>query len=252
MTTDEKTPETCASSDPAGDAAPPEDFAPESLHSEPEPGTRLGPPGRLDAERAVWTLLSYIGEDPRRAGLRDTPARVVRSLEDMTRGLREPHELKLTLFGLVEADPHEPVIVRGIEFSSLCEHHLLPFVGKADLAYLPVNRHVLGLSKLARLVQHHAARPQVQERLTAQIAADLGRAAAGLPLGPPKAKPARLAAHQQPVLHSFARLVAKHGCMHCRGVRTSAKTITTIGTGKLAQGETLRGYVERQLGNTTY
>src|ERR1700689_4321227 len=118
-------------------------------------------------ERAVREILLAIGEDPDREGLMKTPNRVARSYGELMAGLQiEPRKYLRTVF-------HEPydeiVLLRDIEFCSLCEHHLLPFTGRAHVAYLPDGK-VVGLSKLARLVDGFARRPQVQERLTTQIA----------------------------------------------------------------------------------
>lgn len=117
-------------------------------------------------ERAVREILLAVGEDPDREGLKKTPNRVARSYRELMAGLRsDPREHLKTVF-------HEPyqevVLLRDIEFHSLCEHHLLPFTGRAHVAYLPGGR-IVGLSKLARVVEGYARRPQVQERLTTQI-----------------------------------------------------------------------------------
>jgi GTP cyclohydrolase I len=123
--------------------------------------------GRIEA--AVREILSAIGEDPDRDGLRDTPARVARAYAELFAGMRVDPELVLkTTF---EADHDELVLVRDIEVMSLCEHHLLPFHGVAHVAYIPgTEGRITGLSKLARLVDVYARRPQVQERLTTQVA----------------------------------------------------------------------------------
>jgi GTP cyclohydrolase I len=119
-------------------------------------------------EEAVRTILTEIGEDPDRAGLRATPARVRRAWAHLTAGYgRDPGQLFQD--ALFEEETNEMVIVREIELYSVCEHHLLPFFGKCHIAYLPAGR-VVGLSKLARLVDLYARRLQVQERLTGQIA----------------------------------------------------------------------------------
>ena len=122
----------------------------------------------VEAAHLVHQLLRFLGEDPRREGLVDTPGRVVRALEFLTQGYEE--DLEDVVNGAVFAEPaSEMVIVRGIEVYSLCEHHLLPFFGRAHMAYVPDGR-VIGLSKLARIVDLYGRRPQVQERLTTQIA----------------------------------------------------------------------------------
>jgi GTP cyclohydrolase IA len=118
-------------------------------------------------ERAVREILIAIGEDPQREGLLKTPARVARSYAELMAGLfQDPRQHLHTVF---HERYDEIVLLRDIEFNSLCEHHLLPFTGRAHVAYLPDGK-VVGLSKLARLVEGYARRPQVQERLTTQIA----------------------------------------------------------------------------------
>jgi GTP cyclohydrolase I len=118
------------------------------------------------AEQAVVTLLRFIGEDPGRDGLADTPARVVKAWREMTGGYDEdPSEILARTF---EETSDELIILRGISFYSICEHHLLPFYGDASVGYLPGR--VVGISKLARLVSRFARRLQIQERMTRQIA----------------------------------------------------------------------------------
>ena len=134
----------------------------------------LGPVDLDRIEAAVREILSAIGEDPDRDGLLDTPARVARMYAEIFSGLREsPHHHLEVQF---EADHDEMVMVRDIALVSMCEHHLVPFMGKAHVAYIPNNDgRVTGLSKLARLVDAYAKRPQVQERLTSQIADEIER-----------------------------------------------------------------------------
>ena len=121
------------------------------------------------AERAITELLIALGEDPNRDGLRDTPARVARALKENFEGLwQDPRDVLSTTFDLGH---RELVIVRDIEIFSHCEHHLTPFHGVAHIGYIPgESGRITGLSKLARLVDLYSKRPQVQERLTAQIA----------------------------------------------------------------------------------
>lgn len=119
-------------------------------------------------ENAVREILIAVGEDPNRAGLQETPRRVANMYEEMFAGLSQDPKQHLKLFD--EKSNDEMVIVRDIPFSSMCEHHLLPFVGKAHIAYIPSNNKIIGLSKLARIVDNFAKRPQVQERLTHDIA----------------------------------------------------------------------------------
>ena len=161
------------------------------------------------AENAVVTLLRFIGEDPTREGLAETPARVVKAWREMTSGYDEdPAEILSRTF---EESSDELIILRGISFYSTCEHHLLPFYGEACVGYLPGK--VVGISKLARLVNCFAHRLQIQERMTAQIA---------------KAIEKHLDARGVGVI-----LRAHHLCMGCRGVRqqdTDMVTSAMLGT----------------------
>jgi GTP cyclohydrolase I len=118
-------------------------------------------------ERAVREILAAVGEDPDREGLRETPARVARMYAELLGGLHEDPRLHLQKFFTEAYD--EVVLVRDISFNSMCEHHMLPFMGRAHIGYVPGGR-VLGLSKLARVVEVVARRPQVQERMTETIA----------------------------------------------------------------------------------
>jgi GTP cyclohydrolase I len=119
----------------------------------------------------VREILAAIGDDPEREGLRETPQRVARAYREMFAGIADDVERHLDR--TFEHVSDQVVIVGGINFSSVCEHHLLPFLGKAHIAYLPGNARVLGLSKLARTVDVFARRPQLQERLTEQVADSL-------------------------------------------------------------------------------
>ena len=126
-------------------------------------------PDRGDAENAVRTLIRWAGDDPDREGLLDTPARVVRSYEEFFAGyLEDPVQLLSRTFGEVDGY-EEMVVMTDIRFESHCEHHMVPIIGKAHVAYLP-GRRVVGISKLARLVDLYAKRLQIQERMTVQIA----------------------------------------------------------------------------------
>ncbi|MCG0993850.1 GTP cyclohydrolase I FolE [Acetobacter indonesiensis] len=126
-------------------------------------------PSREEAEKAVRTLLRWAGDNPDREGLHDTPSRVVRAYEEFFEGYEtDPRTLLERTFSEVEGYD-EIVLLRDIRFESHCEHHLAPIIGRAHVAYLPRNR-VVGISKLARVVDAYARRLQIQERLTAQIA----------------------------------------------------------------------------------
>ena len=125
----------------------------------------------MDKERiknAVREILIAVGEDPDRAGLVETPRRVADMYAELFSGLSDDPKRHLKMFD--EKSNDELVIVRDIPFSSMCEHHLLPFVGKAHIAYIPSDNKIIGLSKLARIVDNFAKKPQVQERLTHDIA----------------------------------------------------------------------------------
>lgn len=170
------------------------------------------------AEKAVKELLIAIGEDPNREGLKDTPARVARSLKENFAGLwQKPKDVLATTFDIGHS---ELVIVRDIEVYSHCEHHLTPFHGIAHIGYIPGEKgQITGLSKLARLVDLYARRPQVQERLTSQIADALveGLEAAGV----------------------IVVIECEHLCMSMRGVRKSeARTITSAVRGQLRNDAT--------------
>ncbi len=132
-------------------------------------------PGRDEAEEAVRTLLRFIGENPARDGLAETPARYVRALEQHFAGYAvDPHLLLQKTFGET-AGYNEMVLLRAIPFESHCEHHVAPILGRAWVAYLPDTR-VVGISKLARVVQAYAKRLQIQEKMTAEIADAIDRA----------------------------------------------------------------------------
>jgi GTP cyclohydrolase I len=170
------------------------------------PGSN-GPPAAIDQERiqaAVTEILLAVGEDPEREGLRDTPARVARMYAELFAGVgQEPRELLKKTF---TQKYHEMVLVKDIGFASLCEHHLLPFLGKAHIAYLP-NGKIVGLSKLARVVDALARRPQVQERMTEALA--------------------DLLMEQLDARGVAVVLEATHTCMTIRGVRKEASVCTT-------------------------
>lgn len=163
-------------------------------------------PTRDETERAVRTLLEWIGDDPDREGLRQTPARVAKAFEDWYSGYREdPVEfLRRTFYEVDGYD--EMVVLRDISFVSHCEHHMAPITGKASIAYLPKDR-VVGISKLARVLHGFASRLQVQERLTAQVADCIWE----------RLRPQGVA----------VVIEATHGCMTARGVRTPGVGMVT-------------------------
>ena len=157
-------------------------------------------------ERAVREILEAVGEDPERDGLRDTPARVARMYEEIFSGLREcpDKHLKVTF----DLGHDEMIMVRDIDLMSTCEHHLVPFLGKAHVAYIPSrDGRITGLSKLARLVEVYARRPQVQERLTTQVADEIERSLR--PRG------------------VMVVIEAEHLCMSMRGIRKPGATTVT-------------------------
>ena len=134
-----------------------------------EAGRRAEPPSREEAEQAIRTLIRWAGDDPGREGLADTPARVVRAFSDWFSGYgQDPAEYLRRTFEEV-GGYDEMVILKSIPFESHCEHHMAPIIGEVHVGYLP-HRRVVGISKLARLVDAYARRLQIQERLTAQVA----------------------------------------------------------------------------------
>ncbi|KQX09232.1 GTP cyclohydrolase I [Streptomyces sp. Root431] len=179
---------------------------------------RIGEFDEKRAENAVRELLIAVGEDPDREGLRETPARVARAYKEMFAGLwQKPEDVLTTTFDLGH---DEMVLVKDIEIVSQCEHHLLPFHGVAHIGYIPADSgKITGLSKLARLVDVFARRPQVQERLTTQIADSLMR-----------------------ILDARGAIVvieAEHMCMSVRGIRKpGAKTTTSAVRGQLRDATT--------------
>jgi GTP cyclohydrolase IA len=174
--------------------------------------TEVSRPSREEAEAAVSVLLRWSGDDPSREGLRDTPKRVVRAFEEFFSGYREDARSVLDRVFEEVNGYDDMVLVRDIPFSSHCEHHMVPFMGVAHIAYYPSEEGVVGLSKLARLVDIFAKRLQTQESLTAQIigAIDLYLKPRGCAL----------------------LLEAEHLCMSMRGVqKQGASTLTTQFTG---------------------
>jgi GTP cyclohydrolase I len=172
------------------------------------------------AAAAVKELLLALGEDPDRDGLRETPGRVARMYAEAFSGLgREPAEVLTTTF---DAGHDEMILVKDIELFSLCEHHLVPFHGVAHVGYIPnLNGYITGLSKLARLVDLYARRPQVQERLTTQVADALVASLA--PRG------------------VIVVIAAEHLCMAMRGVRKpGSRTVTSAVRGHFRSSATTR------------
>ncbi len=160
---------------------------------------------RTEAEKAVLTLLGYLEDDPQREGLTKTPQRVIDSWDELFAGY------KLNAADLLDSTFNGEgydgiVLLRDIEFHSTCEHHLQPFNGRAHIAYIPVER-IVGISKLARIIDLHARRLQNQERITKGIADDLEKHLA--PLG------------------AAVIIEASHGCMRCRGVKKQNSVMTT-------------------------
>lgn len=161
----------------------------------------------LRAREGITALLELLGEDPSRAGLIDTPHRVVKAYLELCDSPGDPATLLARVFDDADYDADEMIAVGPIEFTSLCEHHLMPFPGKAWVAYIPEGNRVVGLSKLPRLVEHFARRPQVQERLTSQIADSLEEHLSPKGVG--------------------VILSASHGCMGHRGVRKPGASMHT-------------------------
>jgi GTP cyclohydrolase I len=172
------------------------------------------------AEDSVIRLIEFVGEDPSRSGLTDTPKRVLSAWQELCRGYKQnPADILKRTF---DEKIDEMIIVRNIEFHSMCEHHLLPFVGSASIGYIPSqNGSVVGISKLARLVECFAARLQIQERLTNQIAEAI--------------------MHHLNALGCGVIIKAKHSCMACRGVRKSeAEAVTSSLRGAFRTNESAR------------
>jgi GTP cyclohydrolase I len=170
------------------------------------PDSAAEPVDQARIQRAVREILIAVGEDPDRDGLADTPARVARMYAEQFAGLRQqPEDVLTTVF---DSEHDEVVLVRDIEIYSMCEHHLVPFFGKAHIGYIPsVKGEITGLSKLARLADVYARRPQVQERMTTEIADALMR-----------------------ILEPRGVLVVlecEHLCMSMRGVRKPGATTVT-------------------------
>jgi GTP cyclohydrolase IA len=178
-----------------------------SDHVRSAPAAIANRPNREQAEEAVRTLIAYIGDDPAREGVLDTPRRVIKAYDELYRGYRDvPADVLDRTFSETGAYD-DMVLVRDISFTSHCEHHMMPFSGMAHVAYKPVDR-VVGLSKLARLVEAYARRLQTQEHLNAQIATAIEEIL----------KP-----------HGVAVMIeSEHTCMSLRGVgKPGSLTLTT-------------------------
>jgi len=178
---------------------------------------------RAKIEQSVRLYLEGIGEDPDRPGLIETPRRVADMWDDIFFGLEaDPREL---LVPMSNDHHHEMVLVRDIAFYSICEHHLLPFVGTAHVAYIPgKGGRIAGLSKLARVTRTIAARPQLQERITSELADTI--------------------VEQLEPLGALVLIEAEHLCMSMRGVRSpGAKTVTSAVRGLVESSEATRAEV---------
>lgn len=174
-------------------------------------------------EKAVREILYAIGEDPDREGLLDTPSRVARMYEEVFSGLNEDPKKHLEVY-FQEEQYEELVLIKDIPFHSFCEHHLVPFFGKAHIGYLPKEGRLTGLSKLARVVDTVSKRPQLQERLTATVADSIVEK-----LGP---------------YGVIVVIEAEHMCMTMRGVKKpGAKTITSAVRGVFASDSKSRSEV---------
>lgn len=174
---------------------------------------------KLKIQKAVRQILEAIGENPKRKDLLDTPKRVAEMYEEIFSGIQQDPEKELEV--ILEQKHHEIILLRGVPLSSMCEHHLLPFVGKVNVAYIPKNGRVTGLSKLVRVIEILAHRPQVQERLTTQIAEIIMS----------KLKP----------LGVMVVIEAEHMCMSIRGVRKPGTiTVTSAVRGIFKDNEKTR------------
>jgi GTP cyclohydrolase I len=188
-------------------------------------------PSREEAEKAIRTLLMWAGDDPEREGLRDTPARVARAFEDWFSGYNvDPEEFMRRTFEEVEGYD-DMIVLKDIRFESHCEHHLAPIIGRVHVGYLPTNK-VVGISKLARVVEAYARRLQVQEKMNAQIANTI-----------------------QKVLEPKGVAVvieATHQCMTTRGVhKTGVSMVTSSMLGEFRKNPLTRREFLSVIGNPT-
>ncbi len=170
-------------------------------------------------EKAIRDILEAIGEDPKRKDLLETPSRVAEMYEEIFSGIRQDPEKELEV--VLDQKHHEIILLKGIPLYSCCEHHLLPFLGRAHIAYIPKNGRVTGLSKLARVIDILSKRPQVQERLTTQVADIIMK----------KLKP----------LGCMVVVEAEHMCMSMRGVKKPGTlTVTSAVRGIFKENEKTR------------
>jgi GTP cyclohydrolase IA len=193
--------------------------------------TALAKPSREDAEAAVRTLLSWAGDDPNREGLRETPHRVAKAFEEWFAGYnQDPEAYMRRTFEEVEGYDNM-IVLKDIRFESHCEHHLAPIIGRAHVGYLPTNR-VVGISKLARVVEAYARRLQVQEKMNAQIANTIQRVL----------EPRGVA----------VVIEATHQCMTTRGVhKTGVTMVTSTMLGDFRTNEITRGEFLSVIGHPT-
>ncbi len=167
---------------------------------------------KIRVENAVIEILYAIGEDPNREGLLETPKRVANMYEEIYGGLTKDPMDEIKLFS--EENNGEMVVIKDIPFYSTCEHHLLPFYGKVNIVYIPSDRKVIGISKFARIVDCLAHRPQIQEKLTNEIADVIYNATGSVGVG--------------------VIITAEHLCMNMRGIKKpGSKTVTSVFKGQL-------------------
>jgi GTP cyclohydrolase I len=164
-------------------------------------------PTKEQAEQAIKTILEYIGEDPSREGLKNTPTRVIRSFDEIYSGYKVNPESMLETIFLEKANFHDFIILKDIKFKSVCEHHMLPIIGTVDIAYIPGDS-IVGISKLARVVEVISRRLQIQEKFTSEIAETIQR----------KLKPLGVA----------VKVSAIHHCMLMRGVNQDSSMMETM------------------------
>jgi GTP cyclohydrolase I len=202
-----------------------------TLRANNQPHVVTEMPSREEAEAAVRTLLRWAGDDPDREGLLDTPKRYVSAFGEWFAGYEtDPSDFLERTFEEVEGYD-EMVVLRNVRFESHCEHHIAPIIGKAHVAYLP-DRRVVGISKLARLVDAYAKRLQIQEKMTAQIANTLNEVLRPKGVG--------------------VVIEASHGCMTTRGVHKSGLTmVTSQMIGAFREQDTTRREFLAAIGNPT-